>query len=98
MAAVTPASNREAAKSQPRLIGRRAPPRDVAPLLLLDRCCAVEECLASFIDIAAGSYVNDPKRSTYHSEPTSPSAIDFDRDALSFRIQSEGNIRVVSLG
>jgi hypothetical protein len=78
--AVMPASEKKTARPQLEMLCRRASPEDVAPLLLIDRCRAAEECLDSFIDIAAGSSEIDPGRSTHNSEPTLASATNFDRD------------------
>ncbi len=86
-------ANREAARSQLDAIGKKAPPRDVAPLLLINRGRVAEKCPAAFIGVAGESRINDPEQSTNHSEPTSTSATDFDRDALSFPIHLEENIR-----
>ena len=79
-----PASENEAARSQPDEICSEAACDDVALPLLMDRTRIVEDCLDSFIDTAAKSLENDPKRSTHHSEPTLYFAMNFDRDALSF--------------
>jgi hypothetical protein len=71
---------------------------DVALSLLVDLRRAAEECLDSFIDIAAGSYSNKPKRSTHNSEPTLPSATDFDQDALSFASSWKRTFDAFSVG
>ena len=80
----TPASEEKTAWPQREEICSRAPPEDVAPLMLMDCCRAAEECLDSFIDIAAGSSEIDPRRSTHNSEPTLVFAMNFDRDAFRF--------------
>ena len=96
--AATPASEKKAAWPQPDRICRRAAFADVATLLLVDRCRAAEECLDSFIDIAAGLSEIDPKRSTHNSEPTLPSAMNFDRDALDWSPLVWGEYSMVSEG
>ena len=96
MGAVVAACEKNGAVLSMKCRAEKRGPKTLLLPMLINRCRAAEECLDSFIDTAAGSRETDPRRSTHNSEPTSPTAMNFDRDALSLQNCVRKDIGLVS--